>query len=238
MDIPFFDRIGLEGVCAYISDLVLENFTDMPLAGNAGGIDSLFLKVTNSSITFALGCVYRPSTSLFDDDITLFNQISNIPNSYDKVYIFGDLNLPNVDWAISGSRSYSSSSQLLVDLLINSHLDQLITQPTRFRSNQKPAVLDLVITSDSSISNLEYLNPIGKSDHLVLMMDLQVCYTRRKRTITLERKMIDFQALNKHLGKLDWNCLLSDLSISNNWDCFKATLSDTVTQYTTSSTFK
>ncbi|KAJ3645765.1 hypothetical protein Zmor_023398 [Zophobas morio] len=123
------------------------------------------------------------------------------------MYIFGDLNLTDMDRPISGSCSYSPSSQLLVDLLLNSHLDQLITQPTRFRSNQK---------HDSSISNLEYLNPIGKSDHSVLMMDLQVCYTRRRRTITLERKMIDFEVLNKHLGKVDWNCLLSDLSISNN----------------------
>ncbi|KAJ3643508.1 hypothetical protein Zmor_026215 [Zophobas morio] len=60
------------GVCVYISDLVLANFTVTPLGGNTGGIDSLFLKVINSSTTFALGCVYRPSSPLFNDDIILF----------------------------------------------------------------------------------------------------------------------------------------------------------------------
>ena len=38
------------------------------------------------------------------------------------MYIFGDLNLPDVDWPISGSRSYSPSSQFLVDLLFNLEL--------------------------------------------------------------------------------------------------------------------
>ncbi|KAJ3645764.1 hypothetical protein Zmor_023397 [Zophobas morio] len=58
------DRVGRGGgLCVYISDLVLDNFTVTPLAGNTGGIDSLFLKVINSSTTFAQGCVYRPSSS-------------------------------------------------------------------------------------------------------------------------------------------------------------------------------
>ncbi|KAJ3659862.1 hypothetical protein Zmor_011525 [Zophobas morio] len=47
------DRVGIRGggVCAYISDLVPENFTVTSLAG---AIDTLFLKVTTSSTTFAL----------------------------------------------------------------------------------------------------------------------------------------------------------------------------------------
>ena len=52
------DRVGTRGsgVCPYICDLVHENFTVTSLAVHTGGIDSLFLKVTNSSTTFALGC--------------------------------------------------------------------------------------------------------------------------------------------------------------------------------------
>ena len=68
------------------------------------------------------------------------------------------------------------------------------------------------------------------------MMDLQVYYTLRRRT--LERKTIDSETLNKRLGNLDSKALFSDLSISNNWESFKTTLSDTVLQYTTISTFK
>jgi hypothetical protein len=147
--------------------------------------------------------------------------------------------MPDVRWPINGNRLHTPSSQLLVDLLTDSHLHQLVTQPTRYRSNQQPSVLDLVITSDdSSIANLEYFNPIGKSDHVTLMADLQLCHTPRARTVLFQRTIIDFEALNKRLTQIDWKSLLSDVSVSRNWDHFKTALSDAVSQSTSTSLLK
>jgi hypothetical protein len=235
------DRDGKKGggVCVYIEDHTLADYLVVPLYVDTGGIDSLFLKISNCLCTFVLGCVYRPPSSCFDDDKILINYINHTTRKYDKIFVFGDFNMPDVRWPINGNRLHTPSSQLLVDLLTDSHLHQLVTQPTRYRSNQQPSVLDLVITSDdSSIANLEYLNPIGKSDHVTLMADLQLCHTPRARTVLFQRTIIDFEALNKRLTQIDWKSLLSDVSVSRNWDHFKTALSDAVSQSTSTSLLK
>ena len=52
-------------------------------------------------------------------------------------------------------------------------------QPTRVRHGQEPSVLDLVLTNEEGmIENIEYGNPLGKSDHLVLTFEFK-CYTKQ-----------------------------------------------------------
>ena len=43
--------------------------------------------------------------------------------------------------------------------------------PTRARGTDTPHLLDLVITDDQLINNIDALAPLGKSDHVVLMME-------------------------------------------------------------------
>ena len=59
------DRVGKRGggVCIYISDAVLVKFFVDPLNVNTKGIDSLFLKISNRSNNFVIGCIYRPPDS-------------------------------------------------------------------------------------------------------------------------------------------------------------------------------
>ena len=87
-----------------------------------------------------------------------------------RIYFF---NMPNISCPVDPSRPNNPSSQLLVDLLINSHFHQYVSQPTRYRVNQTPSTLDLVISSDdNSLTNLEYASLIGISDHIMLKVNL------------------------------------------------------------------
>ena len=45
---------------------------------------------------------------------------------------------------------------------------QHVLCPTRYREHNEPSVLDLVLTNSDIIDDLEYLSPIGKSDHVLL----------------------------------------------------------------------
>ncbi|RYA66063.1 endonuclease/exonuclease/phosphatase family protein, partial [Enterobacter cloacae complex sp. 2DZ2F20B] len=135
---------------------------------NTENIESLFLQVTDKTLTFVLGCIYRPPSSVLNDDKLLFQTLSELASNNNKVFIFGDFNLPDVKWPLEMSHNYSGSSQLLVDLLLSHHLIQLVDQPTRYRAGQQPSTLDLIITSDDDLlANLEYLDPVGNSDHVV-----------------------------------------------------------------------
>ena len=75
------------------------------------------------------------------------------------------------------------------------------------------------------ISNVEYQNPIGKSDHCVLKFKLN-CFTVH-RQITKQRKLYhkgDYNTLNREIKDIDWKELLSpyspDFNIDNCWNTF------------------
>ncbi|XP_063930367.1 uncharacterized protein LOC135142576 [Zophobas morio] len=111
------------GVCVYIFDHICANFALIPITDDTGNIDSIFLKITNTRLTFLLGCIYRPPTSIIEDDHSLFQCISEITDIYQHLFIFGDFDMPDIKWPLKASQSCSPSSQLLVDLLLNSHLN-------------------------------------------------------------------------------------------------------------------
>ena len=41
--------------------------------------------------------------------------------------------------------------------------------PTRARAQNEPHILDLVLTDNEIIDDIEYLSPLGKSDHAVFL---------------------------------------------------------------------
>ena len=43
-----------------------------------------------------------------------------------------------------------------------------VMEPTRYRATDEPHVLDLIISRDDIVSNLQHMPPLGKSDHAVL----------------------------------------------------------------------
>ena len=61
--------------------------------------------------------------------------------------------------------------QCLEDNFYFQHVDQ----PTRIRGTDRPNILDLIITNDDNISDLEYESPLGKSDHRVMFFNVN-CY--------------------------------------------------------------
>ena len=49
-------------------------------------------------------------------------------------------------------------------------------EPTKYRENQEPSLLDLNFTNEENmIENKDYLPSLGKSDHLVLMFHFNCC---------------------------------------------------------------
>ncbi|KAJ3652272.1 hypothetical protein Zmor_018251 [Zophobas morio] len=231
------DRIGSKGggVCIYLADEVLSTFHVSNIPTKTPGTESLFLKLSNKDTTLLLGCIYRPPSSVVDNDKILVESLSHLADSYATLLLFGDFNMPDITWPIDPRCSYKPSSQLFVDLLTHSHLRQLVTQPTRHRLNQNPSTLDLIVCSDDhSLTNLEYLAPIGISDHSTLKIDLQICQSPRRRTVSFTRTVTDYRAVNNDLAKTNWEALLSDESIVKNWSTFKNTLQSLLHRHTKS----
>ncbi|KAJ3645724.1 hypothetical protein Zmor_023361 [Zophobas morio] len=137
--------------------------------------------------------------------------------------------MPSIDWSATSYQAHDISSQLLIDMINNSHVNQIVSQPTRYRLNQQPSLLDLILTSDdSSLTDLMYLSPFGKSDHVTLKINLQLCYVLRQRVDTLSKLVTKYKAVNDDLSNVDWTKLFSNSSVITNWESFKNILGDIV----------
>ena len=160
-----------------------------------------------------IGCIYRSLSSSVANDIDLNNQLMKICDSGDATHILimGDFNYPNINWS-TGSSSTNASDSLFMDTVNDCYLYQHVIRPTRARPNQSPNVLDLIFTNeDGMLSDLEFMAPLGKSDHSVLAFNLH-CYVEFEQFRVPRRNYNkgDYQGLRNELS-FDWNIFLDPL---------------------------
>ena len=62
-------------------------------------------------------------------------------------------------------------------------LFQHVREPTRYRSQNVPSILDLILTNEENmVNNLQYKPGVGKSDHLVLEFTFN-CFIRSSESL-------------------------------------------------------
>jgi len=72
----------------------------------------------------------------------------------------------------------------MVSLLDDLFLTQHVNFPTRYRNDQIPSLLDLILSTDQHVvTDLASLPPLGKSDHIVISFDQTTQYARVFRTV-------------------------------------------------------
>ena len=132
--------------------------------------ESVWVKINlRGNDKLLVGCIYKsPSSS--EENLSLMNDMIRNINStqvYSHVLVVGDFNFPDIDWNTWNSRD--RFCQEFIESLRDSYLEQMVDKPTRFRINQNPSVLDLILVNDSNaIQSIDYLSPVGNSDHSVL----------------------------------------------------------------------
>ena len=212
VDIPGYtlyrcDRIGMRGggVCIYLKNNVFSQFKVTVIPNNLRGVECLFLSITLRNFSLICGCVYRPSNSNFDNDKELFAF------------------LPDISWPLHYDLNVSTSSQLLIDFLTNTHAVQIVEEYTRYRDGQNPSLLDLIFVSDSNLAiNLEYLPPIGKSDHVFLRLNLQTDINIVPKKTSVTKIFLEFDRFGALLDNINWNAELSSVDVNENWLRFSA----------------
>lgn len=219
------------GVCIYLEDsIVCNNFNVSVLPIDCpAGIDSLFLLITNVHFTFVLACVYRPpdASVSVDDDRALFYSFSQLFAQYGNVIVAGDFNFPGFVWPVDLTAPTSTRNLPLLDFILNSHVSQIVDEPTRFRCGELPSTLDLIFSSSPDLlANLLYLPPVGKSDHVTLQFELQASFDVLPRKMISARTYINFDSLNNDLSAVNWASVLSSSDVSVNWHHFRTIIND------------
>ena len=163
------------GVALYISTVlppaVVLNLPNIP------NIDCLWVKISLSrSESLLVGVVYRPPSCRVEESHLLLNQLKCLNSfvSYSHLLVTGDFNAPGINWHTMSSLDVNFSGPLL-ELVSEMSWTQHVSCPTRYRSGQRPSLLDLVITGEQHLIDVvSQLPPVGKSDHVVLAFDMIV----------------------------------------------------------------
>lgn len=211
--------IGHRGVCVYVSDNITANFSITSIHNDWDGIDNVFLKISTANSSILIGCVYRPRPCSADIEFTGF--LSSCAASEDNIFITGDFNCPDIKWPLISLPSPKSPSFPYAEVVMNTCLQQLVDRPTRFRIGQTPSLLDLFIASDENIiSNIDYLPPFGRSDHLVLSTSLQLQFPVHSSRCNKTVRIIDYEKLSRVLGANTWESLKKLGDVDSMWTGF------------------
>ena len=90
--------------------------------------------------------------------------------------IMGDFNYGQICWQ-SGSVEGpdDSDAACFFNAMTDLFLCQHGQEHTRFRDSQTPSRLDLVFKNEDDMIDEVFSSPLGKSDHVVLTWELNVC---------------------------------------------------------------
>ena len=124
-----------------------------------------------------IGSLYRSPSGTeenFQQMCNLFKESTKL--RYTQLILFGDLNLPQIDWnTCSTSNNEDSKDFKFIETVRDCFLFQHVTNPTRGRGSDNPSVIDLVFTSEEGvIETLNIYPPLGKSDHSVIELDCKI----------------------------------------------------------------
>jgi len=131
------------------------------------------VELHNKNGNILILCIYRsPSTSCENNDN--INKLMNDINSCKAKFklIVGDFNFSDINW--NKWEGHTVASNNFLHTLQGHFLIQHVAFPTRARGANEPSLLDLVISNDNFIDDIEYLSPLGKSDLSVLSISCKI----------------------------------------------------------------
>jgi hypothetical protein len=123
----------------------------------------------NQYVSFKVSCnnsiinvflVYRPPNCLKENCDKLNEILENAPNNS---ILIGDFNYPGIDW---DNLTSDNKSLTFLNTCIDKNFSQYVDFPTHSRNN----ILDLVLSNNDNIVNVENLGPLSNSDHVMLLI--------------------------------------------------------------------
>lgn len=175
--------------------------------------------------------VYRSPSSSADNNANLLNfinSISKLPS--DKLLLLGDFNFSDIDW--DNCIANSSLSNHFIEILRDNFLIQHVAFPTRARGGDTPHILDLVISNDYFVENIDYCAPLGKSDHASLVIG---CIWQSRFIDNITRHNFnkgDYEAFRDYVN-IDWVNVFKEYTnnVDGMWNKFKDILSNGTTLF-------
>ena len=154
-----------------------------------------------------------------------------------KVLLVGDFNCKNVRWeemeVIANAGEWSEE---MLQLAMVNTMDQWVEESTRYRGEEEPSMLDLVFTKKPEPRpTIKYLSPMGKSDHVVIEMELQeweiIVHKEDHKNGRLNYARTNFVELRKFFGRVNWKVLMEGKNVQEKYEAFLNKYNEGVKKY-------
>ena len=191
--------------------------------------------------------IYRPPETpheVFRNSIEFIQKYisSTTDNEHYDLLLFGDLNLPCIDWNdITVKKNFSKATtecaKLFLSFMEINLLSQYVDAPTRERN-----ILDLMLTNNSSLVSHIQSEPTKLSDHNIVSIYTRYSICSADKPIinlpephtfrALNFKKSDFTKIKNHLKEIAWDDLYQLCSPEEFPELFKLTLLQVCELYT------
>ena len=154
-----------------------------------------------------------------------------------KVLLVGDFNCKDINWEEMEIRGNTNPwSDKLMQLALVNTMDQWVDEVTRCRGEEEPSLIDLVFTKKpESRPVITYLNPMGKSDHVVIEITIQeeeIIYRNEDyRNGRLNHAKANFTELKRFYGDIEWKKLLEGKQVQIKYTEFLNKYNEGVLKY-------
>lgn len=222
------------GVSIYISNSITAQFSVTQLPVEIPNIEILVLRLSTQNFKVHVGCVYRSGRkATLDDTNALIMKLKEF-ETLENFIVTGDFNFPELTWPIRDSVDGNSPGRNFANFITNSILLQLVTEPTRFRNDDRPSVLDLVLVNDPSLlTPPEIGSPVGNSDHVTITSKIQVnSPITRNQSGMIQYEKVDYQGMSQYLSTINWQNSLSGLDVFDMWECLHVKVMEAKTNFT------
>ena len=216
------------GSCIYIHKSIDAEYIPNFIAPDSVGID-----VTVNNQNLKLICVYRSQNLEPNEQNILLSQIENLElKSGQELLMFGDFNLPDVNWdlfAVNCNKNTCNSNFVLqrkyLDLFSAKGLSPILENGTITRRRMvgntlQESQLDQVLCSNEDIVlSAETVSPVGRSDHLGILVNIKlhnnIDYIQTEKPIWSKFSSQKIEAFGENIN---WEYTSDDLSSNDMWE--------------------
>ena len=181
---------------------------------------------TDDNYSFNLLHMYRRGASDTSNNENLLHLLKEVSNLKPTMISMGDINLSDLDWEHMTApgdniRDYNHRFiECVRDLFLTQHVDE----NTRQRGGNEPSLLDVILTNDENyVSRVEYLAPLGKSDHSIIKFVTPFAPPKPQTKIKVMYDKGDYEAFDNYISCVDWRNEFEKFptDVNSQWKYFK-----------------
>jgi len=191
---------------------------------------SVKLKINEKELTVIV--VYVPpktgSWTKQEHDIMtedVLQNLTKILKERKRVILVGDFNCKEINWENyecgGGDETWGGR---FLNLIMENMMEQKVKESTRYRGDDEPARLDLVLTRAVDLKDeIQYRCPLGKSDHVLLQMEMQQSNELRDESYKKNRlnyRKADKKGLKEYFLGINWNEMMGAEEVQDKYDIF------------------